>query len=124
MGSLLKAIFSNEYLVTFLGSALVWAGGKLVGALRGKASSKALTAIETAFSIGEQFVISGNGHTPQELITALKGVFAIQLSKVGIHEAARKPWQPVIDKGISKLVAQWYKLHNRSDVPPIAKQLP
>ncbi|MGH7179911.1 MAG: hypothetical protein ACREJC_21220, partial [Tepidisphaeraceae bacterium] len=62
--------------------------------------------------------------TPEKLIIALKGITAIQLAKVGITEADRKPYQPYVDAVISAAVTKWLELHakpNAVTLPIMAK---
>jgi len=116
----------NNKIISGLASfALQYVGGRVLDYVRKRrdASAPAAIAIATAIQIGRQLVLSNAHTTPAQLITDLKGVFAIQLAQAGIYEERRAPFQPTINHAIGCLVTEWYERSGSKSVPPILAKI-
>ncbi len=123
---MLSQLLSNEYIVSGAIAGLSWLAGKIWGKRKDSKLAKVTTALATASALMSQYALAAPSSAPAAgMITAFKGIAAIQLAKVGVTEAQRAPYQPLIDRAISAAVLRWVESHpDRAAVrPPIADKL-
>lgn len=117
---MLAALTSNPLFITVASWALGWLGLKLHGVRASSRLGKATAAIGEAAAIMAQLALTApTDMTAPRLITECKGVVAVALAKVGIYEADRAPFQPLIDRAIAEAVEQWIRLHPARQGLPI-----
>lgn len=112
--------------VTVATGVLSWLGHKIWSAISSSKQNKILSALKTAGHEAKQLVLAADPDmTAERMIIQLKGVFAIQLAKVGVTEAQRAPYQHLINEGIAAAVTEWMQLHPtpKAVVVPRAVQL-
>lgn len=108
---MLSQLLDNQFVQGILVAGVGWLVNKIAGARKDSTTAKAAAALATSVSLMAQFALTEPNQTPTSLLTAFKGIVAIQFAKVGITEAHRKPFQPMIDAAISRAVTEWVKLH-------------
>jgi hypothetical protein len=95
---------------TLLGG-VTWLANKVLGKRADTKAAKVTTALGTASALMFQYAVTEKDKTPEAVITAFKGIVAIQLAKVGVFEKDRAPYQFLIDAAIAKAVQQWVAVH-------------
>jgi hypothetical protein len=123
---MIATLLTNPLVVSTLLAGLGWVTNKIVGAKKDSTAAKVAAALATSTALMAQFVLTEpSSKTPTEMITAFKGIIAIQFAKVDISDLARALAQPLIDKAIAEAVTQWVKLHPTpaSLTMPITKTL-
>lgn len=123
---MLSQILANEVLTTAIVGGISWLAAKLWGKRQDSKLAKVTTGLATASALMTQYALAyGKDATATKMITAFKGIAAIQLARVGFTEAQRAPYQPLIDAAIAAAVTRWLNGHaDASSVSlPIADKL-
>ena len=121
---MLELLTSPVVFSTLLGGA-TWLVNKVLGKKADTKLAKVTTALGTASALMWQFAVTEKDRTPEAVITAFKGIVAIQLAKVGVYEKDVGPYQYLIDAAIAKAVQQWVAVHPKPEslTMPITKKV-
>lgn len=109
--SLLSSLLNNPFVQTLVVGGVGWLVNKVMGKRADTKAGKVTAALATASAIMVQLALTEQSKTPAEIVTMFKGVVAVQLAKVGISEAERAKYQPLIDVAISEGVTLWVRHH-------------
>ncbi len=106
---------------SLLGGA-VWLGNKVFGKRADTKAAKIAAVLATSSALMAQLVYTApSSMTVERLILQCKGVVAIQLAKVGIHESDRAPYQPLINRAITEAITKFVAINPSSKVPIAAQ---
>ncbi len=116
----LDTLLNNPFVQTLVVGGIGWLVNKAFGKKADSTLAKATSALATSVALMAQFALTETGRTPAAMITAFKGIVAIQFAKVGFTESQRAPYQPLIDAAIAKAVTEWVRGH----AAPLALTMP
>lgn len=121
----LESLITNPVVFSTLVGGATWLANKILGKRADTKAAKVTTALATSAALMTQYAFTEKDKTPAEVISAFKGIVAIQLAKVGVFEKGRAPYQFLIDAAIAKAVEQWVKAHPSPTAltMPITKQV-
>jgi hypothetical protein len=108
---MISQILGNEYIVSAALGGISWLAGKLWGKRKDSTLARVTTALATSSALMAQYALTMPQAPVASIITAFKGIVAIQLGKVGITERNRAPFQYLIDRAISAAVLRWVEAH-------------
>lgn len=107
----LEIILNNPFVQGILVGGAGWLVNKVLGKRADTKAGKVTAALATSSAIIAQLALTEPHKTPAEFIVMAKGVVAVQLAKVGLTDADRTKYQPLIDAAIAQGVALWVKAH-------------
>lgn len=108
---MIATLFTNPEVQAVLIFGVGWLAKKVIGKRADSRMGRAVTALAISAEQMLQYALTEPGKTPSEVLVAFKGIVAIQFAKVGLYEADRILYQPLIDAAISKAVTSWVKAH-------------